>query len=140
MAYDTLGTSLRRKVLEAKRTPRIQTKGGPKSTKPHNRFFTCPQRVQLHRIHPRAPVPSGCASPKALMGCFLPCFAGKALFSTHLKATGFALFGLAVLSSLPCPARFCTLGLVDGVVIMPSMSQLVWYRQPRQVCKIARQA
>jgi hypothetical protein len=38
---------------------------------------------------------------------------------------GFALLGLDMTSNLPCLARFCTPGVVGGVVVLPFMSHLV---------------
>jgi hypothetical protein len=35
------------------------------------------------------------------------------------------MFGFDMPSALLCPARFCTPDVVGGVVILPSMSQLV---------------
>jgi hypothetical protein len=37
------------------------------------------------------------------------------------------MFGFDMPSALLCPARFCTPDVVGGVVILPSMSHLVYY-------------
>jgi hypothetical protein len=40
---------------------------------------------------------------------------------------GFAVFDLAMPSTFPCLAQFCTSGVVGGEVVLPSMSQVVLY-------------
>jgi hypothetical protein len=71
--------------------------------------------------------------PKALTGCFLPCLFGFSTWrgrrclhtvKSYMVSLCLALLCLRILLYL---APFCTPGLVGGVVILPSMSQLEQY-------------